>query len=254
VSRAPRPPVTLRSARLTQLLHSARNDRPPFAFPTEEAIREARTLGREVAAEAVATLLAAYEPGGDHALAERAAGLVHELRLEHVIPALVACVERLPDDDPVALVSAASLDLLGPERIPPLLEAFVRTTDPVVRWRIGMSLCLAPRGTTGIRDALEEMLETEPADAAVLLAQHGDRDAVPALRATLDRLDLPAPDLNELAAIERIINVGHAVLELRGKLRPSQREKVDAADARYDALVASGLLPVDPPPGESPRH
>ena len=98
------------------------------------------------------------------------------------------------------------------------------------------------------------MLETEPVDAAALLAQHGDRDALPALRATLDRLDFPHSDPHELTAIESIINVGQAILELRGKLRPSQREKVERANARYDALVESGLLPVDPPPGAYSRN
>jgi hypothetical protein len=254
VSHASRPPVTLRSARLTQLLRSPSEDRARFAFPTQEAVQEARALGPEVAAAAVVDLLAAYEPGGDHALAARAAGLVHELSLERAIPALVACVERLPEDDPVGRVSAASLNLLGPERIAPLLEAFARTADPVVRWRLGISLCFAPQGTAGVRDALEEMLETEPVDAAALLAQHGDRDALPALRATLDRLDFPSPDPDELTALESIINVGHAILELRGKLRPCQREKVERANARYDALVESGLLPVDPPPGAYSRN
>jgi hypothetical protein len=206
-----------------------------------------------VPAGAVSDLLASYEPGGDHALASRAAGLVHELSLERAIPALVACIERLPEDDPVGRVSAASLNLLGPERITPLLEAFARAADPVVRWRLGISLCFAPKGTNGVRDALEELLETEPADAAALLAQHGDHEALPALRTTLDRLDFPPFDLDELPAIESIINVGRAIIELRGKLGPCQREKVERANARYDALVESGLLPVDSPPGACSR-
>jgi hypothetical protein len=237
-----------------QLLRSSREDLPPFAFPTHEALREARALGPAVAADAVAALLAAYEPGGDHALAARAAGLVPELRLELAIPSLVGCVARLPEDDPLRLVSAAVLDLLGPERFSPLLEAFARSTDPAARWRIGMSLCVAPQGTSGVRVALESLLETDPAGAASLLAEHGDRAALPALRATLDRLDFPSPDLDELTALERLTTVGHAIRALRGNLRRSQREKVDRADARYDALVESGLLPVDPPPGSCSRH
>jgi hypothetical protein len=224
------------------LLRSSREDRPPFAFPTKEAVREARELGPEFAAEAVAAVLASYEPGGDVALASRAAGLVHELQLEDAIPSLLACIERLPDGDRVTLVCVVTLDLLGPVRFPQLLEAFTRATDPVVRWRLGMSLCLARKGTLGVREALERMLETEPADAAALLAHHGDRNALPTLRGALDRLELPSPGTDELPALERIINVGHAILELRGTLTRSRREKVDRANARYDALVEGGVM------------
>jgi hypothetical protein len=253
--RPPVPPVTLRSARLTELLRSPKEDRARFAFPTKEAVQEARALGPEAAAEAVADLLTSYEPGGDHAPAARAVGLVHTLSLERAIPALVACIERLPEEDPVGQVSAASLNLLGPERIAPLLEAFARTADPVVRWRLGISLCFAPKGTGGVRDALEELLEAEPADAGVLLAQHGDREALPALQATLDRLDFPSSaDLDELPAIESVLEVGRAILELGGKLGSGQREKVERANARYGALIESGLLPVDPPPGACSRN
>lgn len=241
-----RPPVQLRHARLIHLLHRGDDDRPPFAFASKQAIREARALGAESATEAVVAILDGYRAGDDPALASRAACVAHELRLEGAIAALAACVEHLPSSDPMATVSAASLDLLGPLHVPQLLEAFARVTPPEVRWRLGMSLCVLRAGTPGVRAALESMLASEPGDAAVLLAHHGDRGAVPALRAALDRLAFPAPGPDEVSALQHIINVGHAVLELRGKLARPQREKLDRANVRYDELVADGTLPPEP--------
>lgn len=235
-------PVLLRHARLVHLLASDEDDRPPFAFASTAAIREARALGPEIVTEAVVALLDAYRPGGDHALPSRAAYLIHELPLEGAIPALIACLERLPEGDPMTIVCAGSLDFLGEARVSPLLEAFARISNPDARWHIGMSLSTTGAGTAGVREALESMLASEPGDAAVLLVHHGDRRAVPALRRALDRLELPPPGPNEVTALERIINVGHAILELRGALDRTRREKLERANARYDELAAPGIL------------
>lgn len=235
-------PVPLRHARLVHLLHCGEDDRPPFAFASKHAIREARALGPATTTEAVVAILDAYRANGDDALASRAAYLVHELGLTGAIPALVACLERLPDSDRMSTVSAATLDFVGPACVPALLEALARITDPDVRWRVGMSLSLARPGTAGVRAALESMLASEPGDAAVLLAQHGDRGAVPALRTALDRLPALAPGPDEIAVLQRIINVGHAILELGGTLDRPRRDKLDRANARYDELAAAGTL------------
>ena len=105
-----RRPVQLRHARLLRHLHSAKADRPPFAFASDEALREARNLDPEVAAEAVTSVLDAYRPGGDVALASRAADLIPALHLTAAIPALLSCIVRLPEDDRVAMVCTATLD------------------------------------------------------------------------------------------------------------------------------------------------
>lgn len=242
-----RSPVPLGHARLVHLLHGGEDDRPPFAFASEEAIREARALGPQLTTEAVVAVLAAYRPGDDHALASRAAYLIHELQLEGAVPALVACLERLPGSDRMATVTAASIAMLGPACAAPLLAGFARVTDPDVRWHLGLSLSMMRAGTAGVRGALESMLASEPRDAAALLVQHGDRGAVPALRTALDALELPAPGPDEVPVLERIINVGHAILELGGELERSGREKLARAKARYDALAAAGEAAGGPP-------
>jgi hypothetical protein len=217
-------------------LHSAEADRPPFAFASDEALRAARALGPEVAAEAVTSVLDAYHPGGDAALASRAADLVPAVHLTDAIPALLSCIVRLPEDDRVSMVCTVTLELTGPERIEPTLAAFARAEEAVVRWRLGLALCHVRKGASGVREALESMLVTQPIDAAPLLAWHRDRAAVPALLAALDRIDLPSPGPDERLALAALINLGEAIRELRGKLSLEQRRKLRRAWARHEVL------------------
>jgi hypothetical protein len=242
-SSLPRRLVQLRHARLLQHLHSAEADRPPFSFASDEALREARALGPEVAAEAVTSVLDAYHPGGDAALASRAADLVSALHLTEAIPALLSCIVRLPEDDRVAVVCTVNLELTGPERIGPTLAAFARAEGPGVRWRLGLSLCHVRKGASGVREALESMLATQPIDAAPLLAWHRDRAAVPALLAALDRIDLPSPGPDERLALAALINLGEAIRELRGKLSLEQRRKLRRAWARHEVLEGTSSTP-----------
>lgn len=228
--------VELRHARLLQHLHEADADRPPFSFASDEALRAARALGPEVVAEAVTSVLDAYHPGGDAALASRAADLVAALHLTEAIPALLSCIVRLPEDDRVALVCTVTLDLTGPDRLEPLLAAFRRAEDSRVRWRLGFSLAHVRKGASGVREALESMLVAQPLEAAPLLAWHRDRAAVPALLATLDRLELPAHGAGERSALATLINLGEAVRELHGKLSTEQRRKLRRAWARLEVL------------------
>lgn len=228
--------VQLRHARLLQHLHSADADRPPFSFASDAALREARALGPEVAAEAVTSVLDAYQPGGDAALASRAACLAGAVPLTEAIPALLSCIVRLPEEDHVARVCAVNLELTGPGRIEPLLAAFWSNEDPRVRRRLGLSLAEVRKGATGVREALEAMLATQPLEAAPLLAWHRDRAAVPALVAALDRIDLPSPGPDERLVLATLINLGEAIGELRGKLSTEQRRKLRRAWARHEAV------------------
>jgi hypothetical protein len=229
-------PVHLAHARLLRHLHAADNDRPPFAFASNAALREARALDPEVATEVVSSVLEAYRPGGDAALASRAADLVLTVHLTEAIPALLACIARLPVDDRVAMVCSANLAVSGPDHIAPLLAAFARAEDPGARARLGLSLSAVRKGATGVREALESMLATQPIEAATLLAWHRDRAAVPALLAAFDRIDLPSPGPDEGPALAALMNLGHAIRKLRGGLSPEQRRKLRRARARHVVL------------------
>lgn len=242
-----RRPVHLGHARLLRHLHAPDADRPPFAFASDEALREARALDPEVAAEVVTSVLEAYLPGGDAALASRAADLVPAVHLTEAIPALLGCIARLPEDDRVAIVCSVTLASTGPEHIPPLLEAFARASDPRARARLGLCLSAVRKGASGVREALESMLATQPTEAAPLLAWHRDRAAVPALLAALDGRDLPAPGPGEGPALAALVNLGEAIRELRGKLSVEQRRKLRRAWARQEAL--EGASPPGPRPG-----
>jgi hypothetical protein len=223
-------PVRLRHARFLTLLRSGRVDLGRFSFATDDALAQARAIGPEDAAEAVASVLDAYESGGDHALCERAAHVVQELRLTGAIPALVRCAERLPQRDRVAFVACVALELLGPAAIEPLLEALGRARTPDARFAIGSALVLMPGRDGRVGVAFAAMLSDDPATAAMLLHVHGERRALPALRATLAGLDLPAHGPDAVAA-EQIVTVGEAILALGGRLTAAQRAKLQRARA-----------------------
>jgi hypothetical protein len=203
-------PVRLRHARFLTLLRSGRVDLGRFSFATDDALAQARAIGPEDAAEAVASVLDAYESGGDHALCERAAHVVQELRLTGAIPALVRCAERLPQRDRVAFVACVALELLGPAAIEPLLEALGRARTPDARFAIGSALVLMPGRDGRVGVAFAAMLS--------------------ALRATLAGLDLPAHGPDAVAA-EQIVTVGEAILALGGRLTAAQRAKLQRARA-----------------------
>ena len=234
---APRP-VAPERAHLLSLLLMGRSDVGPFCFATSETLAFARTLEPEVAAEVVSSILAAYAPGADHALAERAAHVAHELGLVQAVPALVACVERLPQGDRVASVACAALEILDGASIGPLVEAFERARSRDVRFALGLALTLLPRDDGRIRAAFEAMLDGDPELAAHLLGVLGNRRAVPALRAALARLELPRPGPDEPGALDHVVSLGEAILSLGGRMTGVERRKFDDACARAEALAA----------------
>jgi hypothetical protein len=183
----------------------------------------------------VSSVLAAYVPGSDHALAERAAHVAHELKLAAAAPALVSCVERLPQGDPVASVSCAALELIGRPAIGPVIEALARAAAPDVRFALGLALTLLPADDGRVRATLEGLLARDPDQGAQLLGVLGDRRAVPALRAALARAPFPAGTGPEaLDPLDTIVALGEAILALGGRMTKSERAKFDGACARAD--------------------
>lgn len=227
--------------RLLTLLRTRRADVHPFSFATDETLAAARALPAEVAADAVSSVLADYVPGGNYALAERAAHVAHELGLAGAIPALVACVARLPHGDPVASVACAALEFLGRPAVEPLLDALGRVAGSGARFAVGAALALMPRDDGRVGAALASMLGHDPEIAAELLGLRGDRSALPALRAALDRLELPSQGGPEVEGLGAIVALGDAIAVLRGRPTAAQREKVQRAQARFDELVAGAL-------------
>lgn len=227
-------------ARLLSLLLAGRCDVGAISFATPAALETARALDGGAAAEVVSSVLAAYAPGADHALAQRAAHLAHELRLAGAIPALVACLERLPHGDPVANVACAALELLGRPAVAPLVDAFARASASDARFALGVALTAMPDDDGRVRLALEALLAEDPESAAQLLAALGDRRAVPALRSALVRLPLPDAGPGELEALERVVSVGEAILTLGGRMAKGERARFERACARADALVLEG--------------
>lgn len=224
-------------ARLLTLLHLRGEDVGGFSFATPETLAVARALGPDVAAEVVSRLLAAYSPGGDHVLVGRAAHVAHELRLAGAIPALVACLERLPHGDRIAKLACSTLELIGRPAIQPLIDALARAPTADVRFAVGLALTLMPADDGRVRAAFESVLAVDPETAAQLLGAHGDRSALPALEATLDRLALPPPGAGELGRLEALVSVGEAIAALRGKLTPARRAKLDRATSRMEELI-----------------
>ena len=163
------------------------------------------------------------------------------------MPALVACVERLPQGDRMASVACAALELLDGAALGPLVEAFGRARGRDVRFALGLALTVLPRDDGRIRTTFEALLDGDPELAAHLLGLLGDRRAVPALRAALAQLELPPPGPEELAVLDSIASLGEAILALGGRMTRSERRRFDDACARADALAA------EPEPDPDPR-
>jgi hypothetical protein len=224
-----------RTARLRRLLAVPAARSTVFASATHAALQEALDLGPDLAGQGVAEVLDAYGPGGDGATAERAADVACQLGLRGAVPALVRAVERLSDHDAVAHAAIRALGVMRTEATGPLLEAFHRASPP---GRVLLSVVLVRAGVRDgrVRGVLEGMLEADPRHAAALLSEHGDRGAVPALSAALDRLELLPEGPGELERCEAIEALGGAIRTLRGTLTPAQRDKVKRACARSDDL------------------
>lgn len=233
-----------RIAPLVQLFlaRNLRSGPSPFEVATDEALDHARALGPALAAEAIAWVLDGFQPGGDHRQAERAADVVARLRLEPAAPALVRCLERLSEYDPVAHAAVRALEALGAAAAEPLLAAFARCEGLEDRVRLGDPLSRLPVGDGRVCTALERLLPDAPEQAAGLLASHGDRRALPALAAAFDRLELPPAGPGELARLEALVAVGQAILALDGELTAARQERFDRAYERSDELLADGQL------------
>jgi hypothetical protein len=222
-----------RTRLLTQLL-VGRSDPGPFSFATDEALAVARSLEPGLVGDLLAAVLGAYAPGGDHRLAQRAAHVAHALKLAAVVPALVGCIERLPQGDPVASVACATLELIGQPAVGPLALAFERAKAPEVRFALGLALTLMPEGDDRVRTALEGLLDRDPDMAAELLGVRGDRRAVPALRAALARLAPPPLGRGAPATLASLVALGEAILSLGGRMTTAERAIFDRACAAVD--------------------
>jgi hypothetical protein len=227
-----------RTARLLSLLRVPRRSCDLYERATDETLAEARTLGPELAAETISSVLDAYVAYGDPKIAERAADVARELRLTSAVAALVRCVDRLPADDVVNHVSLRALERMKVEATGPLLEMFRRCTTAEERRLNAPALVAATVRDGRTRVVLCSMLEESPTEAACCLREHGDRDAVPALAAALDRLELPpldAPD--ELERCEALVALVQALRPLGARLSRAQQAKFKAAWERSGVLL-----------------
>jgi hypothetical protein len=237
-----RPPAEI--DRLVHLLPVRTTDanRPRFEVATDEAFACARELGPALATAAVTWVLERYEPGRDRRPPEDAADVAARLPLVPAVPALVGCLERLSEYDPVAQAAFRALEKIGAPAVEPLLAAFAKGSSVEDRVVLGGALAHLPSGDARICAALETILPEAPESGAGLLAAYGDRRALPALAATLDRLEPKAAGPGELTRLEQIVAVAQAILSLRGRMTRAQREKFERAYARSDELLAAGFF------------
>jgi hypothetical protein len=205
----------------------------------DEAHAEARLLGLELAGDVVASLVEAElscPTGGTTAM--RAAHLAHELRLVRAVPALVRCLEALPDFHPLRHAALAAVARFGAEALDALLAAFDRCNTPEERDRIAEALSRTAVNDDRIRAAFVRMLEDDPVNGARHLADHGDWRAVADLVRAVDRLVLMPVGDCDLCSGEHLTAVASAVRVLGGTLSEEQRAKIDDVLERGDALWA----------------
>lgn len=245
------PRVSTLSPRLVALLGVRRDAIARYELATEEALEEARALGPDLAGEVVAAVLDAYAVGDrlQQRLAERAADVARVLRLTVAVPALARCIERLSSYDSAAHAALGALERMRPEATASLLEVFRRCPDAESREIVACALVEAGVRDGRVRKALCAMLEENPLAAAECLRGHGDRDAIPALVATVERLPLlPHGAPGERDRCDAIVALVQAIHGLGGRISKEQATRFDAAWERGGVL----LLEDGPePPGDA---
>ncbi len=209
----------------------------------EEAVAEARSLGPELAGDLVASLVdAEVSCPAVGATAVNAVHLAGELRLVRALPALVRCIEVLPDSNRLHRAALSALRSLGTVAVDALLAAFARCDSTEERAWIAEALSRTAGDDDRVRAALVRMLEDDPVNGARHLADRGDWRALPDVAGAFDRLvaapiaDCPICEAEQLAAIVAAVRV------LGGTLTPEQRERFDEVLERSRRL----WTPFDP--------
>jgi hypothetical protein len=203
----------------------------------DEAVSEARSLGPELAGDIVASFVEAElaRPTAD-GTAIRAAHLARELGLARAVPALVRCVELLPDPHPLRHAALAAVSRLGTAALDALLASFDRCGTIEARARIAEALSRTPIEDDRIRGALVRMLEDDPVNGARHLADRGEWRAVEDLAWAVDRLALMPVGDCALCAGEHLGAIASAMRVLGGSLSEEQRTKIDDVLERGEAL------------------
>ncbi len=239
------------AARLRALLDG---DAPALS---DQVLAAARALGPERAGELVSSLLdldLARPRDGVFALAAvRAAHLAGELRLARAIPALVQCVELLPDGHPVRRAALAAVARLGAAPVDALLAAFHGCESTEGRTRLAEALARAPGGDDRIRAALVRLLETDPENAARHLAERGEWRAAPDLSSALDRLAVAPVGDCLLCSTMHLGLVASALRDLGGIVSDAQLRAIDAFDEGCDPLWTPWDDDTPPTRREPPR-
>lgn len=209
----------------------------------EEAVAEARSLGPELAGDLVASLVdAEVSCPAVGATAVNAVHLAGELRLVRALPALVRCIEVLPDSNRLHRAALSALRSLGTVAVDALLAAFARCDSTEERAWIAEALSRTAGDDDRVRAALVRMLEEDPVNGARHLADRGEWRALPDVVGAFDRLvaapiaDCPICEAEQLAAIVAAVRV------LGGTLTAEQRERFDEVLERSRRL----WTPFDP--------
>ncbi len=226
---------------------------------SDAAMAHARLLGPELAGDTVASLLESelsHPTCGTASIV--AAHLAHELRLTCAVPALVHCLEVLPDVHPLAHAALVALARLGMDAVDALLAALHAAPDPEARAGIAEALLRTNVVDDRIRAAFVRVLDDDPAKGAGYLAEYGDARAIPDLARALES-DLAAAADCPICASEHGIAIASAIRRLGGTLSEAQRAKVDLLLERQERLWESlepGFASVDAAPhfvGRTPR-
>jgi hypothetical protein len=203
----------------------------------DETIAAARCAGAEAAGDVVAELLRAElsRPRANGA-AIRAAHLAGELGLTSAIPALVRCLERLPEPHPLRDAAVAAIARLGTPAVDAVLAWFDRGSTPEARARAAVALSAMGVEDDRIRAAFVRMLEDDPVRGAQCLAGRGEWRAVADLGRALDRfLRDPIGDC-DVCSSEHLVAIASAIAVLGGTLSVEQRAKMDAVLKRAEAM------------------
>lgn len=202
----------------------------------DQVVAEARSLDPERAGDLVTSILEAeLSRPTAHGPAIRAAHLARELQLVRAVPALVRCLERLPEFHPLHEAARTALARLGAPAAEALLAAFDRCRKADVRLRIADALSRIALDDDRIRGALLRLVEDDPMTGARHLAERGDWRAVPELTRALDRLLLSPIGDCDVCSGEHLGAIAAAITALGGRPSHEQQARIDEVVERGDA-------------------
>lgn len=189
--------------------------------------------------------LAQADSRGDGYLPVHAAWLLAKLRAQEAIAPMVRRLARVAPLELLFIELVHQLKSFGPPVLEPALAEWAKAGTPDAREGIENVLAAIGVRDERILSALLARLDVQPVLGAMLLAEYGDRAALPRLSAALDACAVDPS--GGLLANGELIELEAAITGLGGTLSESQAQKVGTVLGDWEARPSDQLADDDAP-------